>query len=293
MKNTNKYIKLTERSAANSFAILIFIYVFISFILQALLGALIKEQNTLYNALCSLSPAIAIGVVVFYNITSSGEKPLQTLNLKKFNPNWLFGCLALFAGMFFGLGFVNDAFQTLLKNIGLNVTTRELVMNNITDFVVYVITLAVIPAITEEMFFRGLMLSALKNSKNIFAVTITAICFALYHCSAVQFFYQLVFGAGLAILALSSKSVVPCIVTHFINNFFILLLQYFNLQINLYNVALIVLGLIVLSIFALITIKSITSDEKQAGCAKKFFVPFWFFGLFVCLLIIITNLIPV
>ena len=50
-------------------------------------------------------------------------------------------------------------------------------------------------------------------------------------------------------LAIKAKSVLPCLVAHFINNFAILLLEYLKVSIDLYNGVTIALGLMLLAVF--------------------------------------------
>ena len=92
------------------------------------------------------------------------------------------------------------------------------------------ISLAVLPAIFEELFFRGILLNSLISGGKLFAVIVSSLCFAVYHCSITQLLYQFIFGIAFSLLALNSKSIFPCILTHFLNNFIILTAYYFKIE---------------------------------------------------------------
>ena len=153
---------------------------------------------------------------------------------------------------------------------------------------------ALLPAVTEEIFFRGLILNSFKGVKNLaVAVVLSGLCFALYHVNFTQFFYQFIYGVMLALLVAVSGSVIPAIFAHFINNLAVILFTYFAVEINLFNPLFISLGIIVtvLSALALIFLnkkKSAEKSEKTDGVGK--FILFAAVGGAFCLLLAIGNL---
>ncbi len=295
MKEKNNYPKMQARDGGLAFALMMFLYVFAVFIGQSIASAIAPTKNVTFYAICSIFPPIAISIIIAYFCTNKRFNSLDVTGLNKFNPLWLIMSLALFLGAFFGLGFINSAFQAFLESLGLKFD-NDLVINGVGELVIYTIFIAIVPAVFEEIFFRGLLLNAFNGSKKVVAILLSSMCFALYHASAVQLFYQFLIGMGLALLALNAKSIIPCIVTHFLNNFVILLLTYFNVKINLYNLLLILGGVIMLAVFVFIAVRNLLKDKTQAVKEKSisdFFLPFGIFGVVVCLLLIATSLIPV
>lgn len=53
--------------------------------------------------------------------------------------------------------------------------------------ILYVIGVAVIPPLVEELGFRGVMLSALRRYGDGFAVLVTAVAFGIFHGNPVKF----------------------------------------------------------------------------------------------------------
>ena len=84
---------------------------------------------------------------------------------------------------------------------------------------VYVVLTAVLPAVCEEFFNRGVVLTALRSTFNDWqTVLLGGLVFGLFHQYIFQTFYTDVFGMLLVYIALKTKSIVPCIIIHFVNN---------------------------------------------------------------------------
>ena len=158
--------------------------------------------------------------------------------------------------------------------------------------------LALVPAILEETFFRGLLLNSFNGVKTIFVLLIVNLCFAFYHCSLAQFLYQFIYGVGLTLLAIKSKSVFPSIIAHFINNFCIIIFEYFKVKIDLFNPFIIAVGLVVLALFFFLIYlfngkesqKDMQSKQKSLQVAREFFIPFGASAILICLTILIGSL---
>jgi membrane protease YdiL (CAAX protease family) len=152
---------------------------------------------------------------------------------------------------------------------------------------------ALLPAIFEEIFFRGVILKSLKGAGVVISSLICALFFALYHCSVVQFVYQFIYGVGLCLLVKLSKSVIPAIISHFINNFAVILIQYLKINVNLYDVTLIVVGLVGAIAFILICYALLKRQEKVQKDKKtvvEFLMPYGIVGGVACLLLAFTAL---
>ncbi len=80
---------------------------------------------------------------------------------------------------------------------------------------------AVIPAICEEIFFRGFLFQNFKRFSSIYwAIIFSSFIFSLLHFQIFGFFVRWIMGAMLAFLFFYGKSIHAAIFAHFINNFF-------------------------------------------------------------------------
>lgn len=81
------------------------------------------------------------------------------------------------------------------------------------------IFIAVVPALCEELFFRGFMLSNMRRFMNVHvAIWLTAIVFSFLHGQIFGFAPRLLLGALFGYLVYWSGSLWPAVVAHFTNN---------------------------------------------------------------------------
>lgn len=81
------------------------------------------------------------------------------------------------------------------------------------------IGIALLPAICEEIAFRGFLLSGFSNRGRLWiGILFSSICFGFIHLIPIQVFYATVLGAVLGLLAVRSRSLLPPILFHLINN---------------------------------------------------------------------------
>lgn len=88
------------------------------------------------------------------------------------------------------------------------------------NLIVYIISVAVVPAMTEEFLFRGVLLGILKKYGESFAVTATAILFGLMHHNFVQLPFAFVGGLVFGYITIYTGSLIPAVAVHFANNLF-------------------------------------------------------------------------
>lgn len=110
---------------------------------------------------------------------------------------------------------VNDIFSkyginTLVDNDGIGETLlAEVIMTIYT---------CVIAPITEELFYRGMLLNVLSKSNQRFAVFATAVFFGLGHGNVPQFILAVLLGIFLAHITLKHGSIIPAVIVHIFVN---------------------------------------------------------------------------
>ena len=143
-------------------------------------------------------------------------------------------------------------------------------------YLVCVVTMAVLPAIFEELIFRGYILQNLRKFGPVAAVIISAALFSLYHMSPAQTVYQFVLGAACALVVFTSGKLVPAMILHFVNNFIIITYTFLSgggeqafswtASVIVSAVVLAVLG----SLIALQLVRSLKSAKSGVTPEKKF-----------------------
>lgn len=89
----------------------------------------------------------------------------------------------------------------------------------------YIVYLAIVPAIFEELLFRKVILSGAKKFGSVFAVIFTSVLFGLFHQNLQQTLGTTLIGLVLAIITLKTGDIKTSIAIHFTNNFFATLVQ--------------------------------------------------------------------
>jgi membrane protease YdiL (CAAX protease family) len=86
------------------------------------------------------------------------------------------------------------------------------------NLVVAMIALALLPAIAEELIFRGVIARALAPRSQLLAIAVSSILFAAYHVIPIQMVAVFPFGLAMGVIAVRADSIVPTMIAHAINN---------------------------------------------------------------------------
>lgn len=291
------------KASGTAFSLAIVLYILVAFLGNAIILLFKKEQGTslLEYSLTAVFPIIAIIITVVV-MGKATKTPLFKLSkVNKFDPLFIIPAVLLVCGMFFGLGFVNVSFAGFLTDIGLNVPQSSVLISTTGEYVLSVFLLAVLPAFFEEVLFRGVVLGFLTaeveddfSLQSAFTSSfIVAIFFAIYHGSLAQFFYQLIFGFFTCVLTLNAKSIIPAVISHFLNNFMVLTFNKFGANIDLFGALSISLGALCIVGFILFIMLYKNWWEKRAN-GKKLGAGWCFafasVGIAICLTLCIANL---
>lgn len=137
--------------------------------------------------------------------------------------SWLI-CLAIGVLTFVINIFVANFFSILLQNAGYAGYAGSSAGSDqpytIVNFLVEIVTVAILPAICEEFVHRGMLLKGVANTVGYKkAIIISSVLFGLMHLNIQQFFYATILGIFMGFLVTITRSIVPAIIVHFCNNF--------------------------------------------------------------------------
>lgn len=167
-----------------------------------------------------------------------------------------------------GIGIFNDSwnfkgdevFRSIENQAKLSMS-RLLSDKSFIGLVLNIFTLALLPAITEELFFRAAMQKTFVNLvKNQFlGIFLTSIIFSLAHFQLFSFLPRVFLGLFLGYLYSYSKNLIIPIIFHFINNsivvvaYFLFINKVIDIDFNqvgaIYNPILFTISIIVIGIF--------------------------------------------
>ncbi len=81
------------------------------------------------------------------------------------------------------------------------------------------LSLVIIPAVCEELFFRGIIFSEYRRFGTANAVIISAVCFAMLHFSLTNFFVYLFTGLVFGFVTAMTRSILPSVALHLLSNY--------------------------------------------------------------------------
>jgi len=94
------------------------------------------------------------------------------------------------------------------------------------SLVLNLVSTAVLPALVEEMVFRGYILGALRPQGDGLAIVFSAVFFGLLHGNLLQIPFAFILGLIFGYLTVQTGSIWPAVLLHFLNNAFSVVLQY-------------------------------------------------------------------
>ena len=147
-------------------------------------------------------------------VVRSGRGP-GALGLRRAPPLYVLAAVLLGASAWY----VNLRLITLIELPENKVQWLEQLAKNEATLGPTLLALAVVPALCEELVFRGMLVQALATRLvPVAAVVVSALLFSAYHLSLVQAIPTFTLGLVLGLVALRARSVAPTIIAHLLNN---------------------------------------------------------------------------
>ena len=222
-----------SKSAAGglAFSAAVLAYIALSLVFSIICSAagLGPESDAFVYASYLLAPAaVCVSVPVVCKLK---KLPFAQVIPVKMSPpassvKWLGISVLLAFGLLFSLSWLNVAFEKFLSLFGYESEVGYFPDLGGARVLAALLVMAAVPALFEETLFRGAVLFCMREEAgDLNSVFIGGMCFALFHASPVQTFYQFACGCAFALLAIRARSVLPCMLAHFLNNAVIIVLQ--------------------------------------------------------------------
>lgn len=122
---------------------------------------------------------------------------------------------------------VANLLMNILASFGLPMPSSSDTMDKtVLSLVLNLISSAVLPALVEEMVFRGYILGALRPQGDGIAIVFSAVLFGLLHGNLLQIPFAFILGLIFGYLTVQTGSIWPAVLIHFLNNAFSIALEY-------------------------------------------------------------------
>lgn len=154
--------------------------------------------------------------------------PLKALPFHKTHWKYYIIAVVMAFGLLFGFAELNTMFEELLQKLGFNIDPVTLPNTEWWQYVIWIFAVALLPAVFEESLFRGFICEGLRSESTLFSVLAGGFLFSVFHQSPQQTIYQFICGAAFCLVAVKSRSLFPCILMHFLNNFTIITTDFFG-----------------------------------------------------------------
>lgn len=117
--------------------------------------------------------------------------------------------------------YVTSLFVSLTKMTGVELTAPEYsVPSSVAGRILYVVSIAVVPALVEEFAIRGVVMQPLRRYGDKFAIIVSAAVFSILHGNLVQAPFAFIAGIGIGYAVCLTNSVWTGVLIHFCNNFY-------------------------------------------------------------------------
>lgn len=90
--------------------------------------------------------------------------------------------------------------------------------NTFGGITIFIIGMALVPAIFEELFFRKWILNSSRRYGNLFAVLFSALLFGLYHMNIGQSIFAFLLGVLFGVIVIKTGTIKYTVLLHFLNN---------------------------------------------------------------------------
>lgn len=137
------------------------------------------------------------------------------------------------------------------------------------SFVPGVLLMALVPAVCEELMYRGYMFTAFKDRMSLpKAIVIVSLLFGVSHMSMIKILPTALLGAALAYMICKSGSIVTSVLIHFLNNAFAVFTMYYGDKVAfLSDETMVIPTLVVMAVIAVVGIPVgvllLRGDKKQ------------------------------
>ena len=197
---------------ANLYFLLILIYEIVGSIILGI-GFRILNISDIRIILLVTHTVVFIIPGIIYLIVS--KRPIkETLRLNKLNKKSL--------GIVILISFLIQpvmSFLSLISTFFFNNDIAEMI-NEIssTNYFALLLLIAVLPAISEELTIRGIILSGYDKKNKYIASIVTGLFFGIFHLNPQQFLYTFALGFILALVVRITNSIFASVIMHFIIN---------------------------------------------------------------------------
>lgn len=238
----------------------------------------ILETTTFYKIFTTILSPISF-ILVFLFISLKSKVNIKAVKTEKMNFVSVLTIIVISFACLFLISPIINVYDSFLTSIGVKEQTLPISLDSPLKLIYLIFSLGILAPISEEFVFRGIIFNGLKQKGLKNAVLISSLLFMLMHLSLHQTIYQFLLGIVLAMIYYYTQNIFASILVHFINNTFVLLINYFSpsffdyrfLTVNYVILALVLFVVGVIIIYNLLRVLKHKNDNKykNSGFTNK------------------------
>lgn len=209
------------------------IFIAMVFLLRGFVNAGLETGSTMFTVLNYTFSNIStyIPKLIAFGVLYKKYRPLKRLDTQYENKSYypLIFIPAMFAFAMWGSNIttcINYILQLLFGAGEIQNVMEAIAPSSFSAGVVTLIFTAFVAPIFEEIIYRHLLLRSLKPIGDTPAIIISALVFGLAHGNFDQFAYAFLSGIIFGLMAVRYDTIIPGMVLHLINNFFVTVITY-------------------------------------------------------------------
>ncbi|MBE5746019.1 MAG: CPBP family intramembrane metalloprotease, partial [Clostridiales bacterium] len=200
------------------------------FFLSFFMGTTNIVNTKIYKILATTLSQVSFLLIFLFILKTKKLSLKESLETKRLNIKQVLILITISLICLFLISPIINVFDSFLEFIGVTSSELPININKPINFIYLILTMGIFAPITEEILFRGVIFGGLKNKGNKFAIIISSLMFMLIHLNLHQTIYQFVLGIILALVVMYTNNIFSSILIHFINNTFVLVINYINPQ---------------------------------------------------------------
>lgn len=238
----------------------------------------ILETTTFYKIFTTILSPISF-ILVFLFISLKSKVNIKAVKTEKMNFVSVLTIIVISFACLFLISPIINVYDSFLTSIGVKEQTLPISLDSPLKLIYLIFSLGILAPISEEFVFRGIIFNGLKEKGLKNAVLISSLLFMLMHLSLHQTIYQFLLGIVLAMIYYYTQNIFASILVHFINNTFVLLINYFSpsffdyrfLTVNYIILALVLFVVGVIIIYNLLRVLKHKNENKykNSGFTNK------------------------
>lgn len=238
----------------------------------------ILETTTFYKIFTTILSPISF-ILVFLFISLKSKVNIKAVKTEKMNFVSVLTIIVISFACLFLISPIINVYDSFLTSVGVKEQTLPISLDSPLKLIYLIFSLGILAPISEEFVFRGIIFNGLKEKGLKNAVLISSLLFMLMHLSLHQTIYQFLLGIVLAMIYYYTQNIFASILVHFINNTFVLLINYFSpsffdyrfLTVNYIILALVLFVVGVIIIYNLLRVLKHKNENKykNSGFTNK------------------------